>query len=673
MMRMIKERWWLRSFVKPMLAYIIERCSKSLSAAMMVGMEVALELWQALTTCPHAQWLDYAAGDAGATLRDELDEQADLAWHYITDREIEAPDRFQAIQTHRAAMAILRQQQAFVTQLLSSGMIDEMEADTLSCPIERPTWKLMALHMEADALSCPIERRMWKLERRGPKWKQPSLTEVLMNGIHPSVLEWFKANGELVNYPKGFLIGTDKSRPGGLFIVISGMVRITLASQGPDTEPETFYMGTGGGNALGKGPIVFHLSQSVIYNLRDMAVEDPHMRSLELKMYRLAGIYVLDRQRHDTLASLVEMLMNTIRTAESKMPAGRRSRLRQMVENASGGRGGLGRTASMRNNQMRHAIMESAFENDEEDDADEDGHTAFEGKRRPSYMGCSWSSRSGTTHSRGAFHLCPTVEERLARRCLDISLRIFNAMRDGFKSARLVHLQPGQTIVQLSTILLVRGSLIQLDPSILHPFGAFENFDVDVGESDEDEHGQQEIYSPPSLLMWLPDYFDYGISRYFRKAENLEYVAGKKGATLLVSETLSDIASDLNARSQVKTLPVQPGEGGKSQSPKMSRMPTMDHDRSLSRDLPLSQPGTATSSASQGHANRRPSFGASEIQPSQAARPPRQSKAHALAPAAPSVASSGSGMLGGLGRTPSMQRAPSMRRSASTRWQSQNH
>lgn len=33
-------------------------------------------------------------------------------WRFIIEREIEAPARFQAIQTHRAAMAILRQQVA---------------------------------------------------------------------------------------------------------------------------------------------------------------------------------------------------------------------------------------------------------------------------------------------------------------------------------------------------------------------------------------------------------------------------------------------------------------------------------------------------------------------------------------------------------------------------------
>lgn len=41
----------------------------------------------------------------------------------MLDREIEAPDRFQAIQTHRAAMAVLRAQCSFVSQLFHIGML----------------------------------------------------------------------------------------------------------------------------------------------------------------------------------------------------------------------------------------------------------------------------------------------------------------------------------------------------------------------------------------------------------------------------------------------------------------------------------------------------------------------------------------------------------------------
>ena len=44
---------------------------------------------------------------------------------------------------------------------------------------------------------APIERRMWKLERRGPRWKQPSLSQVLANvpflsDVPERALEWFR-------------------------------------------------------------------------------------------------------------------------------------------------------------------------------------------------------------------------------------------------------------------------------------------------------------------------------------------------------------------------------------------------------------------------------------------------------------------------------------------------
>ncbi len=42
----------------------------------------------------------------------QVKSESKKVWRFIIEREIEAPARFQAIQTHRAAMAILRQQVA---------------------------------------------------------------------------------------------------------------------------------------------------------------------------------------------------------------------------------------------------------------------------------------------------------------------------------------------------------------------------------------------------------------------------------------------------------------------------------------------------------------------------------------------------------------------------------
>ncbi len=52
-------------------------------------------------------------------------------WRFILEREVEAPERFQAIQSYRATMAVLRQQALFVEQLFDTGVIDEMEKEEL--------------------------------------------------------------------------------------------------------------------------------------------------------------------------------------------------------------------------------------------------------------------------------------------------------------------------------------------------------------------------------------------------------------------------------------------------------------------------------------------------------------------------------------------------------------
>ena len=52
-------------------------------------------------------------------------------WNFIIEREVEAPERFQAIQSYRATMAVLRQQRTFIHSLLNAGVIEEMEHDQL--------------------------------------------------------------------------------------------------------------------------------------------------------------------------------------------------------------------------------------------------------------------------------------------------------------------------------------------------------------------------------------------------------------------------------------------------------------------------------------------------------------------------------------------------------------
>jgi hypothetical protein len=58
-----------------------------------------------------------AAAAAAFEFQEELRAQADTVWRFIMDRQIEAPDEFASLQTHRVQLAVARRQLAFVEQL----------------------------------------------------------------------------------------------------------------------------------------------------------------------------------------------------------------------------------------------------------------------------------------------------------------------------------------------------------------------------------------------------------------------------------------------------------------------------------------------------------------------------------------------------------------------------
>lgn len=49
--------------------------------------------------------------------------EADKVWQFMIAREIEAPERLQAIQSYRAAMAVLKKQVHFVHELFETGTV----------------------------------------------------------------------------------------------------------------------------------------------------------------------------------------------------------------------------------------------------------------------------------------------------------------------------------------------------------------------------------------------------------------------------------------------------------------------------------------------------------------------------------------------------------------------
>lgn len=49
--------------------------------------------------------------------QEELGSQAASVWRFIMDRQLEAPDEFAALQTHRVQLAVARRQLAFVERM----------------------------------------------------------------------------------------------------------------------------------------------------------------------------------------------------------------------------------------------------------------------------------------------------------------------------------------------------------------------------------------------------------------------------------------------------------------------------------------------------------------------------------------------------------------------------
>jgi len=54
------------------------------------------------------------ASDVWGALLGEIMSETAAVWQWLMDREVEAPERYSAVQSYRAAMAVLRQQQHFV-------------------------------------------------------------------------------------------------------------------------------------------------------------------------------------------------------------------------------------------------------------------------------------------------------------------------------------------------------------------------------------------------------------------------------------------------------------------------------------------------------------------------------------------------------------------------------
>lgn len=295
-----------------------------LGRKMLVSCEVAVEYYLALLWSPQIQWLK-GHGESCWRLLEEVESENDAAYHFIIEREIEAPDRFQAIQSYRAAMAILRQQLLFVQELFETGMVDETE--------ER-------------GLCDPIDKKLRHLELVGPVWRPPRPRQVLrslpfMANLPDTVFRKLYDSGTFTEFRKGQCIwtATDLVRrtggiqgPGG-FVVLSGVVKRVHIR--PDGARKEYFQGTGGvlgillaltgtklpgtdlaiaeGNALGKGPLVFHFPQKAVREIQSSAeLGDAHMANLEEELCRLSAAYVVESMEAELVGTMSQHIKNVL-------------------------------------------------------------------------------------------------------------------------------------------------------------------------------------------------------------------------------------------------------------------------------------------------------------------------------------------------------------------------
>ncbi|BDA42347.1 probable Na(+)/H(+) antiporter NhaH at N-terminal half [Coccomyxa sp. Obi] len=282
-----------------------------LSKTMLLSCEVALEYMLGLTYAPQVQLLR-ANAMTGALLQ-EVDRELGQVWRFILEREVEAPERFQAIQSYRATMAVLRQQANFVHQLFDSGVVDDIER---------------------EELLTPIDRRERQLARKGPVWRSPMAFDVLRNlpflrHVPPRAVEVVLRHGKLHMCRNQEMVRSGKDGR-GLFIVINGLVRIGYRD--PLGNTQEYFLGTGGisglfhaltgehlpggrleamaeGNALGKGPVVFEVHQSAIEIIRRLAANgDATFQQVEVDMFRMAALFVVERLKPWLMTYLAALL-----------------------------------------------------------------------------------------------------------------------------------------------------------------------------------------------------------------------------------------------------------------------------------------------------------------------------------------------------------------------------
>lgn len=296
-----------------------------LSRRMLEACEIAVEYYLALLNSPQVHWMRLHGDVYHHVLLEEVESESKAAHAFISDREKEVPDRFQAIQSYRSAMALLRRQLHYLSELFEIGIIDKGEH---------------------RMLVKPVDKKILRLEIAGPVWRPPKPREMLrslkyMCALSEESFEKIWSAGVLRELGKGehFWIASDRpsSLNSGVYFILSGGVTcIHVTSEGKRKEE---FQGAGGlvgallslagsrvpgkewavaeGNAVGRGPLVFFLPQSFIST---QIVElynsgDEEMEIFEDILLKEAAVYVVSCLEHEILQAVKTHVEDAVNTA----------------------------------------------------------------------------------------------------------------------------------------------------------------------------------------------------------------------------------------------------------------------------------------------------------------------------------------------------------------------
>lgn len=302
------KRWprFIQFMFIPILNGISMILSYILKWELVVAIESAVECWLALGEFrSHSSELMDSAGTEA--MEAEVETQQDLVWKFLLAREVEAPERFQSVQTFRAKRALLQGQIAFVDVMFDHGYLEENEHE----------------HLTKD-----LSLKRASLQQKGPIRGDFEVEEFLRNmpfftNISDEVFRNLIRCCQFSTFNDKDLIAVDESSsnaPGSqletfsFHIVVNGLLKSEFRDQGGRSQE--YHLGQGGVygllsalsgerpswmgtasaelNGFGQGPCVVTVPHSVLETIHAEAKNgNRQYQQLELDLHRVAALYVV--------------------------------------------------------------------------------------------------------------------------------------------------------------------------------------------------------------------------------------------------------------------------------------------------------------------------------------------------------------------------------------------